>query len=80
MSDLVRQRNAHLYRRPVDCYQARHAEVRICLVKPAKLKGLAARKFADLLMALGFVKALKAKTGMPAWRRDEGTEYGIEQE
>jgi hypothetical protein len=44
-----------------------------CLVMPEKLKGLAARKFADKLVAHGVVKEINAKPGTPVWRRDEET-------
>lgn len=44
-----------------------------CLVIAEKLKGVAARKFADKLLALGFAKEVKAKAEMPVWRRDEET-------
>jgi hypothetical protein len=43
-----------------------------CLVAPPKLKGGAAQKFAAKLLAAGLVKEIKAKPGMPPWRRDEG--------
>ena len=36
-----------------------------CLVMPEKLKGVAARKFADNLVALGFAKEIKPKMGCP---------------
>jgi Protein of unknown function (DUF3489) len=42
-----------------------------CLVAPPKIKGGAAQKFAAKLLAAGFAKEIKAKPGMPAWRRDE---------
>jgi hypothetical protein len=38
---------------------------------PPNLKGAAARKVATKLIAAGLVKEIKAKTGTPAWRRDE---------
>jgi Protein of unknown function (DUF3489) len=44
------------------------------LALPPKLKGAAARKVAAKLVAAGLVKEIKAKTGAPAWRRDEETE------
>ena len=47
-----------------------------CLVTPEKVKGLAARKFVDKLVVLGFVKEIKAKPGLPVWRMDEETERG----
>jgi Protein of unknown function (DUF3489) len=44
------------------------------LAMPPKLKGAAAHKVAAKLIAAGLVKEIKAKTGAPAWRRDEETE------
>jgi Protein of unknown function (DUF3489) len=41
------------------------------LTPPEKLKGAAAHKIAMKLIAAGFVKEVKAKAGMPVWRRDE---------
>jgi Protein of unknown function (DUF3489) len=43
------------------------------LAMPPKLKGAAAHKVAAKLVAAGLVKEIKAKTGAPAWRRDEET-------
>jgi Protein of unknown function (DUF3489) len=43
-----------------------------CLVASKSLKGGAAQKFAAKLLAAGLVKEIKAKPGMPPWRRDEG--------
>jgi Protein of unknown function (DUF3489) len=42
-----------------------------CLGAPPKLKGGAAHKFAAKLLTAGLVREIKAKPGMPAWRRDE---------
>ena len=44
------------------------------LAMPPKLKGAAAHKVAAKLIAAGLVREIKAKTGAPAWRRDEATE------
>src|ERR1039458_9278150 len=41
-----------------------------CLVSSPNLKGGAAQKVAAKLVAEGLVKEIKAKAGMPAWRRD----------
>jgi uncharacterized protein DUF3489 len=41
------------------------------LTVPEKLKGGAADKVAMKLIAAGLVKEVKAKAGMPVWRRDE---------
>jgi hypothetical protein len=40
-----------------------------CLVPAPKLKGGAAQKIVGKLMAAGLVKEIKAKAGMPVWRR-----------
>jgi Protein of unknown function (DUF3489) len=44
-----------------------------CLTATPKLKGGAAQKVADKLIAAGLVKEIKAKTGTPVWRRDDET-------
>jgi hypothetical protein len=41
-----------------------------CLVATPNLKGGAAQKVAAKLVAEGVVRGIKAKTGMPVWRRD----------
>jgi hypothetical protein len=49
-----------------------------CLTLPEKLKGSAAHKVATKLIAAGLVEEVKAKAGMPAWRRDEdGQSYAL---
>ena len=50
-----------------------------CLTLPEKLKGAAAHKVATKLIAAGLVEEVKAKTGMPVWRRDEqdGQSYAL---
>lgn len=50
-----------------------------CLVASPNLKGGAAQKVAAKLSAAGLVKEIKAKAGMPVWRRDEalGQPYGL---
>jgi hypothetical protein len=50
-----------------------------CLTLPEKLKGAAAHKVATKLIAAGLIEEVKAKTGMPAWRRDErdGQSYAL---
>jgi hypothetical protein len=50
-----------------------------CLVAPQKLKGAAARKVAEKLVAAGLVREIRAKPGMSAWRRDEeaGQSYAL---
>lgn len=44
-----------------------------CLVAPQNLKGAAARKVAEKLVAFGLVREIRAKPGISAWRRDEET-------
>ena len=44
------------------------------LAMPPNLKAAAAHKVAAKLVAAGLVKEIKAKSGAPAWRRDEETE------
>jgi Protein of unknown function (DUF3489) len=44
-----------------------------CLIAPKTLKGAAAEKIAAKLLKAGLVREIKAKSGMEAWRRDEGT-------
>jgi Protein of unknown function (DUF3489) len=50
-----------------------------CLTLPEKLKGAAAHKVVTKLIAAGLVEEVKAKAGMPVWRRDEqeGQSYGL---
>jgi hypothetical protein len=42
-----------------------------CLRTPEKLKGAAAEKVGARLVSLGYAREIKAKPGMPVWRRDE---------
>jgi hypothetical protein len=45
---------------------------------PDRIKGIAAKKLATSLMDKGFVCEIRAKPGMPAWRRDEdGRTYAL---
>jgi hypothetical protein len=50
-----------------------------CLVAPQNLKGAAARKVAEKLVAAGLVREIRAKPGISAWRRDEeaGQSYAL---
>jgi hypothetical protein len=50
-----------------------------CLTLPEKLKGAAACKVVTKLIAAGLVEEVKAKAGMPVWRRDEqdGQSYAL---
>jgi hypothetical protein len=41
-----------------------------CLTAPEKLKGTAVGKVGAKLVSLGLAREIKAKTGMPVWRRD----------
>jgi hypothetical protein len=45
-----------------------------CLVAPPTLKGGAAQKVANKLIAAGLVTEIEAKAGDPIWRRDPGSE------
>jgi len=45
-----------------------------CLAVPENLKGNSAQKVASKLLAEGLVREIRAKPGMPVWRRDEKTE------
>jgi hypothetical protein len=49
--------------------EASHREDR-CFVLPSNLKGGAAQKAAAKLIAEGLAKEIKAKAGLPIWRRD----------
>ena len=45
---------------------------------PDRIKGTAAQKLATSLMDQGFVREIRGKPGMPAWRRDEdGRTYAL---
>jgi hypothetical protein len=45
---------------------------------PDRIKGIAVQKLATSLMDKGFVREIRAKPGMPAWRRDEdGRTYAL---
>jgi len=50
-----------------------------CLTLPEKLKGAAVHKVATKLVTAGLVKDVKARAGMPVWRRDEqdGQPYSL---
>jgi hypothetical protein len=43
----------------------------LCLIPTSNLRGGAAHKVAEKLIAAGFVKEVLAKAGAPLWRRDE---------
>jgi hypothetical protein len=42
-----------------------------CLELPATMKGAAVGKVSAKLLKLGFVREIRAKAGIPVWRRDE---------
>ena len=43
-----------------------------------RIKGIAVQKLATSLLDKGFVREIRAKPGMPAWRRDEdGRTYAL---
>ena len=44
-----------------------------CLTATQKIKGGAARKVAEKLIAAGLVREIKARIGTPVWRRDDET-------
>jgi hypothetical protein len=43
----------------------------LCLTAPDKMKGAVLTKVGEKLMKLGLVREVRAKAGMPAWRRDD---------
>ena len=43
----------------------------LCLTAPDKMKGAILAKVSAKLVKLGLVRAVRAKTGMPVWRRDD---------
>ena len=51
----------------------------LCLIAPPTLKGATAQKVARKLIAVRFVKEVKAKANDPIWRRDEesGASYAL---
>jgi hypothetical protein len=55
---------------------AQHQDGAVSL--PERIKGMAAQKLATSLMDKGIVREIRAKPGMPAWRRDEdGRTYAL---
>ena len=42
-----------------------------CLAAPERLKGAAVSKASAKLVKLGLAREVRAKPGMPIWRRDE---------
>jgi hypothetical protein len=55
--------------------EASHREDR-CFVLPSDLKGGAAQKVAAKLIVEGLAKEIKAKAGLPIWRRDGESDQG----
>jgi hypothetical protein len=48
---------------------SQHGE--LCLTAPVKMKGAILTKVSEKLVKLGLVREIRAKTGVPVWRRDE---------
>jgi hypothetical protein len=46
----------------------------LCLSAPDTMKGAILTKVSQKLVKLGLVREIRAKTGMPVWRRDAGAE------
>jgi hypothetical protein len=46
----------------------------LCLAAPDKMKGAILGKVSEKLVKLGLVREIRAKTGMPVWRRDDRAE------
>ena len=50
----------------------------LCLTAPNKLKGAILTKVSEKLLKLGLVREVRAKAGMPVWRRDDaGLGYAL---
>jgi hypothetical protein len=49
----------------------------LCLRAPDKMKGAILTKTSDKLVKLGLVREVRAKAGMPVWRRDDGQIYAF---
>jgi Protein of unknown function (DUF3489) len=46
----------------------------LCLTAPDKLKGAILTKVSEKLVKLGLVREVRAKAGMPVWRRDDSAQ------
>jgi len=46
----------------------------LCLTAPDKLKGAILTKVSERLVKLGLVREVRAKAGMPVWRRDDAAQ------
>ena len=44
----------------------------LCLTAPDKMKGAVLSKVSEKLVKLGLVREVRAKAGVPVWRREEG--------
>ena len=44
----------------------------LCLATPNKMKGAILTKVSEKLLKLGLVREVRAKAGMPIWRRADG--------
>jgi hypothetical protein len=50
----------------------------LCLTAPDKMKGAILTKISEKLVKLGLVREVRAKAGMPVWRRDDdGQSYAL---
>jgi hypothetical protein len=50
----------------------------LCLSAPDKMKGAILTKLSEKLVKLGLVREVRAKAGMPVWRRDDaGQNYAL---
>ena len=50
----------------------------LCLIAPDKMKGAVLSKVSEKLVKLGLVREVRAKAGMPVWRRDDaGQSYAL---
>jgi hypothetical protein len=48
-----------------------------CLTAPEKMKGAILTKVTEKLVKLGLVRDLRAKPGMPVWRRDDAGNFAL---
>jgi hypothetical protein len=48
-----------------------------CLTAPDKLKGAILAKVGEKLVKLGLVRKVRAKAGMPVWRRDDAGNFAL---
>jgi Protein of unknown function (DUF3489) len=51
----------------------------LCLIAPDKMKGAVLTKVSEKLVKLGLAREVRAKAGIPVWRRDDaGQSYALE--